>query len=296
MWERTLMLRPRGNKPKSEGGGRKDPIARVCKRPYLINKNGNEHVAPMTVVTIQKKAWMDSAGVAMWTDLCLAGSRMLVIWDNCGPHKVDAVREVFREHNIATVELPPNMTDRLQIIDLVTNGPLKSGMRRKRVYDLYDYMQQWKHERLKALADRAEDESVQLPAFAPPKPDVSIALRNLFAVEMETLRKDSYKKSVRECFVKASQMKDPTTGEFRKYTDVKAGLLGMKIDGVASVDGDGTDLTTGSLADTFSELEVVPNPLQRSAAEWSEDSDEDDDGSDDDDGFALHLQDALDGL
>ena len=121
-------------------------------------------------------------------------------------------------------------------------------------------------------------------------------MRNLFAVEMETLRKESYKKSVRECFVKASQMKDPTTGEFRKYTDVKAGLLGMKIDGVASVDGDGTDLTTGSLADTFSELEVVPSPLQRSAAEWSEDSDEDDDGSDDDDGFALHLQDALDGL
>ena len=41
---------------------------------------------------------------------------------------------------------------------------------------------------------------------------------------------------------------------------------------------------------------MVPSPLQRSAAEWSEDSDEDDDGSDDDDGFALHLQDALDGL
>ena len=40
----------------------------------------------------------------------------------------------------------------------------------------------------------------------------------------------------------------------------------------------------------------VPSPLQRSAAEWSEDSGEDDDGSDDDDGFALHLQDALDGL
>eukprot|EP01043_Picozoa_sp_COSAG02_P069132 COSAG02_NODE_11732_length_1665_cov_2.138570_1_plen_544_part_01 len=88
MWERTLMLRPRGNKPKSEGGGRKDPVARVCKRPYLINRSGSEHVAPMTVVTVQKKAWMDAPGVAMWTDLCLSHfPRMLVIWDNCGPHK-----------------------------------------------------------------------------------------------------------------------------------------------------------------------------------------------------------------
>ena len=42
--------------------------------------------------------------------------------------------------------------------------------------------------------------------------------------------------------------------------------------------------------------EVVPSPEQRSVAEWSEDSDADDDGSDDDDGFALHLQDALDGI
>ena len=91
-------------------------------------------------------------------------------------------------------------------------------------------------------------------------------------------------------------MKDPATGTFRKYTDVKGGLLGVKIDGVASVDGDGTNLTMGSLADTVSELEVVPSPQQRAAAEWSEDCDEDDDDSDDDDGFALHMQDALDGI
>eukprot|EP01043_Picozoa_sp_COSAG02_P053725 COSAG02_NODE_5976_length_3899_cov_6.861579_1_plen_46_part_00 len=44
-------------------------------------------------------------------------------------------------------------------------------------------------------------------------------------------------------------------------------------------------MTTGNLSDTLSELEVVPSPHQRSAADWSEDSgDEDADiGSDDDD-------------
>ena len=51
-----------------------------------------------------------------------------------------------------------------------------------------------------------------------------------------------------------------------------------------------------SRPDTVSELEVVPSPQQRAAAEWSEDSDEDDDDSDDDDGFALHMQDALNGI
>ena len=57
-------------------------------------------------------------------------------------------------------ELPPKMTDRLQIIDLVTNGPLKTGCRRKRVEDLLDYMGTWRHKRLKATIEGREIYSV----------------------------------------------------------------------------------------------------------------------------------------
>ena len=121
----------------------------------------------------------------MWADTCLKNvGRKLVIWDNCGPHKVDAVRAVFKEHGIAVVELPPNMTDRLQVIDLVTNGPLKSGMRRKRVSDLYDYMVTWRSKRSKALTD-----GEPLPSFDPPKPNAATALQNLFTVELQVSEK-----------------------------------------------------------------------------------------------------------
>ena len=176
------------------------------------------------------------------------------------------------------------MTDRLQVIDLVTNGPLKAGMRRKRVQDLYDYMVSWRHQRLKAKSEQQQDPDVVLPPFSPPKPTVDVALKNLFSVEISDLRKDSYKQSLRACFVKASQMVDPETGKFRPYTDVKAGLLNTKLAGVASVDGDGTDLATAPracLTDSISELEVVPSPNQRAPSEWSDNSDEECDSSED---------------
>ena len=70
-------------------------------------------------------------------------------------------------------------------------------------------------------------------------------------------------------------MVDPETGTFRPYTDVKAGLLSAKLNGVASVDGDGMDLDhapRACLADNISELEMVPNPDQRAPNEWSDDS------------------------
>ena len=45
----------------------------------------------------------------------------LIVWDNCGPHKVDAVRAVFAEWGVYAQEVPPKMTDTLQVMDLVVN-------------------------------------------------------------------------------------------------------------------------------------------------------------------------------
>ena len=138
-------------------------------------------------------------------------------------------------------------------------------------------MVSWRHQRLKAKTEQQQDPSIVLPPFSPPKPTVDVALKNLFTVEMSDLRKDSYKKSLKACFVKASQMVDPETGKFRPYTDVKAGLFNAKLAGIASVDGDGTDLATSPracLTDSISELEVVPSPDQRAPSEWSDDSGE----------------------
>ena len=40
------------------------------------------------------------------------------------------------------------MTDVLQVMDLVVNGPVKAGIRRKRCDQLFEYFQDWKLRRL----------------------------------------------------------------------------------------------------------------------------------------------------
>ena len=71
--------------------------------------------------------------------------------------------------------------------------------------------------------------------------------------------------------------------------DVKSGLVGGKIVGIGSVDGDGTDLSRGCLADNLAELEVVPNPDQREVDEWSEEESGDEEDLEDED-FVRFLQ------
>ena len=116
-------------------------MERDCRRPYLV------HVERGDIITCQNKAWMDSAGIAMWCDLqfgplAKAGrGKAIMVWDNCGPHKVEAVRQVFREWGVTVVELRPKMTDILQVMDLIANAPLKSAIRRMRAASLFDYFQ-----------------------------------------------------------------------------------------------------------------------------------------------------------
>ena len=66
-------------------------------------------------------------------------------------------------------------------------------------------------------------------------------------------------------------------------------LVGGKIVGIGSVDGDGTDLSRGCLADNLAELEVVPNPDQREVDEWSEEESGDEEDLEDED-FVRFLQ------
>lgn len=74
--------------------------------------------------------------------------KAIMVWDNCGSHKTDAVRAVFKEWGILVRELPPKMTDILQPMDLVANAPLKTAIRRTRGQALFDYFQSWKHTRV----------------------------------------------------------------------------------------------------------------------------------------------------
>lgn len=131
VWRRTLTLPQKG---------KKDPVAAQHVRPYLIHTDG-------TIITVQAKAWMDSAGICMWADVQIGPifaakrRKCLIIWDNCGSHNVAAVREVLKEWGLTPKNLPPNMTDILQPMDLVVNGPVKAGIRRARVQNLFNHFQ-----------------------------------------------------------------------------------------------------------------------------------------------------------
>lgn len=209
-WERQIMLPAKKNAA---------PSLVTCKRPYLIHFDG-------TVITCQNRAWMDSAGMCMWVDVQLGprrqGSKTLMVWDNCGPHKVAAVRQVFEDWNIKCEELPPKMTDILQVMDLVVNGPLKASIRRHRVHGLFDYFQSWKIARLQAVA-----QGVAPPSFNPPKPKLAHGVRALLDALGTSLQTPEFKANMARTFVKVGLWSTPSSG-FVEYTShKKLGSVGL---------------------------------------------------------------------
>lgn len=108
VWERELSLQKKGAKKGTLE-------TKTHRRPYLI------HEESLEIITCQVKAWMDTPGICMWHEVQVIPwaarrtGRVLVVWDNCGPHKTEAVKAAFmRARGHKQVELPPKMTDILQ--------------------------------------------------------------------------------------------------------------------------------------------------------------------------------------
>ena len=163
---------------------------------------------------------MDTPGCAMWIDVLLGPyyqrkrGKALLIWDNCGPHCNPALLPVLQAWGIKEKKLPKNMTGKLQIMDLVVNGPYKAGIRRKRIAKLFDYFQQWKICRLQEMA-KPEAER-ELPPFDPPKPTLADGLLQSFEVERELFSKASFKQAIKQTFIKAGQAAQ-ADGSFLEY-------------------------------------------------------------------------------
>ena len=210
-WERELTLKIKGV----------EKSVRYL-RPYLVHVDG-------TVITTQHKAWMDSVGMCMWVDLLIgpwakaSGRKKILVWDSCGPHKVTAVKAVFGEWGIAIEALPVNMTDQLQVMDLVVNGPLKAHMRRFRCASLFAYFQSWKLKWLQELRKPAGTRV--MPAFTPPKPVLIDALNMLRTVSAEVLSKDEFKQGLVRAFVKVGLAEVVGTGTFYNYTSHSRGSM-----------------------------------------------------------------------
>jgi len=83
---------------------------------------------------VQPKAWMDGPRFAMWLKLCVAPQaakgKVLIYMDNHSSHDTPLVKSTIAGMPNLTVRfLIANMTDRLQVMDLVANGPVKRNMR-----------------------------------------------------------------------------------------------------------------------------------------------------------------------
>lgn len=182
------------------------------KRPYLIHKDKG------TVITIHNNAWMDSPGLVMWADLVLKpwakGQRMLLVWDNCPSHKTDDVVNYFQSLDIEVAYLPPNMTDKLQPMDLCINGPLKSYMRRFRGEDTFDYMQQFQKDSREAL-----EKNNPQPLFSPPLPKIHDGLLMFLKAMKQMCESDGFSAGLQRIFIKVGLALDPARDNtFRPYS------------------------------------------------------------------------------
>jgi hypothetical protein len=208
----------------------------------------------------------------MWVELVIKKlpGRQLIIWDNCGCHCTAQVQAYMHQQGVANALLPPNMTDRLQVMDLVTNAPLKSGIRRARCEALFDYLQEWKINRLEELTKPEAERN--LPPFAPPKPTLATGLTTMLNVLRTNLTTARYKAGTHtaialaattdaataiagmaKTFVKACQLPNEH-GKFHTYISHETGGLLRSSDVGPQPSGD------ASLCESLVEVEMVPRP------------------------------------
>ena len=125
-----------------------------------------------------------------------------------------------------TENLPPNMTDLLQVMDLVVNGPVKAGIRRERIAAIFDYFQNWRIKRLQHDAVVGQDKPA--PAFQPPKPKVAEGLLTLLSVLDGSLGTEDFKASLRKSFVDVGLLEDDSEC-FKQFNFKKKGYLTKNI-------------------------------------------------------------------
>ena len=133
------------------------------------------------------------------------------------------MKAVFDFWGIAIEALPVNMTDVLQVMDLVVNGPLKAHMRRFRCLSLFDYFQEWK---LKWGQELEKPEGTRvMPPFTPPKPALIDGLNMLKSVSKDVFSSTSFTAGLVRAFVKVGLMKEEESGKYVEYTTHAKGNL-----------------------------------------------------------------------
>ncbi len=266
VWERNLSL--------------KDNKMVLYKRPYLL------HSVTKTVITVQHKAWMDTIGLCMWADLIVKpwaqGRNKLLVWDNCKTHTAPEVTRVFKENNIEIAFLPKNMTDKLQVMDLVVNGPLKARMRKIRCEHLYEQLQVYK----KTFDKLKQQGFSSYPPFRPRVPTIEDGIDMVMEASFTLFQDQKFKTSVQRTFVKVGLTKNEQ-GKFVEYREhnylEKKEKKGKEISFDDLFLNDMVDRGTGQLVENFDNREDGKPPETEGLELERQELADNDDGDDDDD-------------
>jgi len=148
-----------------------------------------------------------------------------LVWDNCKSHLVPSVRAVFAEWSIHLFEYPPNMTDLLQVVDLVHNGPIKARTKQERGRQLYEYFQQFVMDMKAYDADRQRVEKVP---FRPPAPTIATFLNLVGNVFSGPFAAADFMAGVRRCFVSVGLAPSNERGDYVQYTSHDSALTKAK--------------------------------------------------------------------
>ena len=131
--------------------------------------------------------------------------KIALLWmDGFSVHKQADVAAALEEAEVAVALLPANMTDELQVLDLVVNKPLKTLMRREREREIYNYFKDFKSSLLKETKNWS-CQRLLAERMNPPKPQ--LPERILLLIEyMRSLSQDDahegFRQSVKNCFTK----------------------------------------------------------------------------------------------
>ena len=169
----------------------------IFTRPYLI------HIATGRVIWSQIKAYQDTAGLIMYLELVLkpykeriGAKRIALVWDNCASHLNDSVLAAHAAADVHIFPLIRDMTDRLQPVDIIGNGPLKAAQRRYRANELYDHHQNYVADCHAALASKRP-----LPNFNPPRSTLPSFLLMHHKIWDETFGAEAFRAAVRRVFI-----------------------------------------------------------------------------------------------
>jgi hypothetical protein len=104
------------------------------------------------------------------------------------------------------------MTDLLQVMDLVVNGPLKVHFRSKQAHSVVKYIQQWRRE-----FTAAKTAAQPPPTFQPPPITVMDAVCTIMDVITSEFQQPNFKAGMQRSFVDVGLAPLPS-GDYTQYT------------------------------------------------------------------------------